>query len=104
MDQILFRLPVVAQLFGVGVETIRRLCQHGRIPAVNLGTFTHAQWRIPLSFIDGAMRGEARWKYPRVLKRQCVNRSTAEKRIARVNDEMARIARNESSWEEEDDE
>lgn len=103
IDQILYRPKVVAQLFGVAEETIRRLCHDGRIPAVNLGTWTHARWRIPLSFIEQAMRGEARWKYPKVLKRQCINRSVALRRLSRVNDEMARIARNEAEWSDDDE-
>lgn len=104
IEQVLFRPKVVAHLFGVSDATIRNLCQQGRIPAVNLGSFTHSRWMVPLSFVQEAMRGAARWKYPRALKRQCVSRRVAQRRIAQVNDEMARIARNETNWEDEDDE
>jgi hypothetical protein len=61
-------------------------------------------WRIPLSFIEEAMRGEARWKYPRHFKRQCVKRVTARNRIVQVSREMEKIAQNEKEWGDEDDE
>lgn len=91
-------------LFGISEETVRRLCQSGRIPAVNVGVSTSAQWRIPLSYIDAAMRGEARWKYPKSLRRQCVTKRVAQRRIAHVEAELERIARNQVTWEDEEDE
>lgn len=104
IDQILYNVRVVGQLFGVTNTTVRTMCRNGRIPCVNLGTFTRPRWRIPLNFIEEAMRGEARWKYPKRFKRQCISRAAAQRKIAHVNDELARIAGNEKKWSDDEDE
>lgn len=104
--QIVYDPAVVAHLFGVSRMTICHLCRTGQIPTVNLGSFSRPRWRIPLSFIEGAYRGEARWKYPKVLKRQQLkhSRQMTLTKITRANEEVANLARKEREWEDENDE
>lgn len=91
MDQKFFRVRVVAKVFGVTSGTIEKYVRLGRIPAVNLGTITSPRWWIPLSWLESAMRGEARWKYPDAIRPQCRRAETADKIITRVLDQEKKL-------------
>lgn len=82
MDQLFLRVKVAAHLLGISEHTLRRLCDVGKIPAVNVSTnFTHAVWRVPISYVEEAMCGQARWKYPNAVKRQTWKKSEAKRLI-----------------------
>jgi hypothetical protein len=102
-EQILYSPKVVAVLFDCTYETVLRLCKEGRIPAVNLGTFKCPRWRVPLSFLEKAMWGVARWKFPRFVRRTCRRADQARRAIARAAAEVKRLE-SLDTWEDEEDE
>ena len=84
--QALYSCRVVAELFGCSRQSVYYMCRNGSIPAINIGRPDSPLWRVPLSFIEKAMRGEARWKYPKALKRQCRTRVQAIEKIGQHSD------------------
>jgi hypothetical protein len=91
IDQKFFRPRVVAKVFGCTYDTIAKYIRAGRIPAVNLGSIASPRWWIPLSWLESAMRGEARWKYPESIRPVCRTEKTAEKLLVQALDEEKKL-------------
>lgn len=107
MDELLLRVKVAAHILGIDPRTVRKLCEQGRIPAVDVSSAVgnnHHVWRIPISYVEDAISGSARWKYPHKVKRRTWLKTTARNMIAAKLKEVESMDRNEIRWSNDEGE